>query len=51
MLLSQKEKRFSEHTSIFFKLTLNFHHFQKKKKKNDRHRLYISDITDSETGG
>ena len=33
MLLSQKEKRFSEHTSIFFKLTLNFHHFQKKKKK------------------
>ena len=32
MLLSQKEKRFSEHTSIFFKLTLNFHHFQKKKK-------------------
>ena len=50
MLLSQKEKRFSEHTSIFFKLTLNFHHFHKK-KKNDRDRLYISDITDSETGG
>ena len=30
MLLSQKEKRFSEHTSIFFKLTLNFGHIKKK---------------------
>ena len=30
MLLSQKEKRFSEHTSVFFKLTLNFDHIKKK---------------------
>ena len=31
MHLYQKQKAFSEHTWIFFKLTLNFDHFQKKK--------------------
>ena len=48
MHLSQKEKHFAEYNRTFFKLTLNFHNFQ---KTNDPNSLYISDITDSETHG
>ena len=47
ILLSQKQKTFSEFFSAFLKSTLNFEHFQ---KKDDPHSRCISQITVSETG-
>ena len=47
ILLSQKEKTFSELFSAFLKSTLNFEHFQ---KKDDPHSRCISQITFSEKG-
>ena len=47
ILLSQKQKTFSELFSAFLKSTLNFEHFQ---KKDDRHTRCISQITVSEKG-
>ena len=44
ILLSQKQKTFSQSFSQFLKSTLNFEHFQ---KKDDIHSRYISQITDS----
>ena len=45
ILLSQKQKTFSEFSSPFSKSTLNFEHFQ---KKNDSHSQWISQIPVSE---
>ena len=45
ILLSQKQKTFSQFFSAFLKSTLNFEYFQ---KKNDPHRQWISQITVSE---
>ena len=45
ILLSQKQKTFSELFSAFLKSTLKFAHFQ---KKDDRHSRCISEITVSE---
>ena len=47
ILLSQKQKTFSEFFSAFLKSTLNFEHFQ---QKDDPHSRCISQITDSEKG-
>ena len=47
ILLSQKKKAFSQFFSAFLKFTLNFEHFQ---RKDDPHRLCISQITVSEKG-
>ena len=47
ILLSQKEKTFSEFFSAFFKSTLNFEH---SRKKDDPHSRCISQITVSEKG-
>ena len=47
ILLSQKQKTFSQFLSSFFKSTLNFEHFQ---KKDDPHSRCISEITVSEKG-
>ena len=47
IVLSQKEKNFSEFFSSFLKGTLNFEHFQ---KKDDPHSRCISEITVSEKG-
>ena len=47
ILLSQKQKSFSEFFSSFLKSTLNFQHFR---KKDDIHSRYISEITDSVKG-
>ena len=47
ILLSQKEKTFSELLSPFLKFTLNFAHFQ---KKDDPQSRYISQTTVSEKG-
>ena len=47
ILLSQKQKVFSQFFSRFFKSTLNFEHFQ---KKGDPHSRCISQITVSEIG-
>ena len=47
ILLSQKEKTFSQFFSSFLKCTLNFDHFQ---KKDDPHSPCISEITVSEKG-
>ena len=47
ILLSQKQKTFSQSFSQFLKSTLNFEHFQ---KKDDTHSRGISDITDSVKG-
>ena len=44
ILLSQKQKTFSEFFSAFLKSTLNFEHFQ---KKDDPYSLCIFEITDS----
>ena len=44
ILLSQKQKTFSQFFSSFLKSTLNFQHFR---KKDDIHSRYISEITDS----
>ena len=41
--LSKKEKTFSDFFDKFFKFRSNFEHFE---KKNDPHRLCISDIPD-----
>ena len=48
ILLSHKQKTFSQFFSAFFKSTLNFTHFQ---KKDDSHSRCISQITVSEKGG
>ena len=40
MQLSQKQKPFSEWFSAYFKSSLNFEHFEKK--KNDADTLFIS---------
>ena len=47
ILLSQKQKTFSELFSRFLKSTLNFEHFQ---KKDDPHSRCISIINVSEKG-
>ena len=47
ILLSQKEKTFSEFFSAFSKSTLNFEHFQ---KRDHPHSRIISQITVSEKG-
>ena len=47
ILLSQKQKTFSEFFSKFLKSTLNFEHFQ---KKDHPHTRIISQITVSEKG-
>ena len=47
ILLSQKQKTFSQFFSAFLKSTLNFEHFQ---KKDDPHSRCISEITVSEKG-
>ena len=47
ILLSQKQKTFSELFSAFSKSTLNFAHFR---KKGDAHSRCSSQITDSEKG-
>ena len=47
ILLSQKQKTFSQFFSAFLKSTLNFEHFQ---KKDDPHSRCISQITVSEKG-
>ena len=46
--LSQKHTAFSQFLLAFPKCTLNFEPFQ---KKDDRHSLFISEITDSEKRG
>ena len=45
MQLSQKQKTFSEFLAAFLKSRLNFEYFE---KKEDPHRICISEITDSE---
>ena len=45
ILLSQKQKTFSQFFSAFLKCTLNFEHFQ---QKDDPHSRCISQITVSE---
>ena len=45
MQLSQKLKNFSEFFVSFLKSTLNMEPF---KKKDDPHRVFISEVTDSE---
>ena len=47
ILLSQKQKTFSQSFSAFLKSTLNFEHFQ---KKDDPQSRIISKITVSEKG-
>ena len=47
ILLSQKQKTFSQFSSAFLKYTLNFAHFP---KKDDPHSRCISQITVSEKG-
>ena len=47
IILSEKQKTFSEFLSAFFKSTLNFEHFQ---KKDEPHRRCIFQITVSEKG-
>ena len=47
ILLSQKEKTFSQFFSSFLKSTLNFEHFQ---RKDDPHSRCISEIAVSEKG-
>ena len=47
ILLSEKEKSFSQFFSSFLKSTLNFEHFQ---KKDDTHSRCISEITNSVKG-
>ena len=47
ILLSQKQKTFSEFFCAFLKCTLNFEHFS---KKDDPNSGCISEITDSEKG-
>ena len=47
ILLSQKQKTFSEFSAAFLKSALNFEHFQ---KKDDPHSRIISQITVSEKG-
>ena len=47
ILLSQKQKTFSEFFAAFSKSTLNFEHFQ---KKDHPHTRIISQITVSEKG-
>ena len=47
ILLSQKQKSFSQFSAAFLKYTLNFEHFQ---KKDDPHSRCSSQITVSEKG-
>ena len=47
ILLSQKQKTFSQFFSAFLKYTLNFEH---SRQKDDSHRRCISQITVSEKG-
>ena len=48
----EKQTAFSQYFSAFFKCSLNFEDFQKKKKKkNDSQSWGISEITDSEKHG
>ena len=49
-LLSKKPKKFSEIFIAFFQSTQNFAHFQKK-KKNQNHKLNISQVIDTEKCG
>ena len=44
MQLSHKQKTFSEFFSAFLKCSFNFKHFE---KKDDPHRFYIVEVTDS----
>ena len=47
ILLSQKQKTFSQFFTAFLKLTLNFAHFR---KKDDPHSRWISKTTVSKKG-
>ena len=47
ILLSEKQKTFSEFFSSFVRSTLNFEHFR---KKDDTHSRCISEITNSVKG-
>ena len=47
ILLSEKQKSFSQFFSSFLKSTLNFQQFR---KKDHTHSLYISEIMDSVKG-
>ena len=47
ILLSQKQKTFSQFFSTVFKCTLIFEHFQ---KKDDPHGRFVSEITVSKKG-
>ena len=44
MILSQKQKTFSEFFCKFLKSRINLKHFE---RKDDPHRFFISEITDS----
>ena len=45
MQLSQKQKTFSEFFAAFLKFRVNFEYFE---KKDDPHRFFIFEVTDSE---
>ena len=47
MLISQKQKLFSEFLKGYLKCTLNFDHFQ---KKEDPHSRCVFEITETEKG-
>ena len=47
IIVSQKQKFFSQFFSEYLKSTLNCEHFR---KNDDPHSRYISEITDSEKG-
>ena len=44
MQLSHKAKTFCRNFIAFLESTLNFEHFEKKKKKKEPHNLSISEI-------
>ena len=48
MQLSGKLKIFSQFFIAFLESTLNFEHFEEKKKKDEPHSPNISEVTDSE---
>ena len=47
MQLSEKPKTFSDIFTAFLELTLNFEHFEKKKKKNEPLSFSISEVSKS----
>ena len=48
MQLSKKPNTFCRFFIAFLESTLNFEHFEKKKKKNEPRSLSISEVIDSE---